>query len=134
MTDRADDPRVETPVAPTRVSRWARPLSPDAQIRYAHVRLVDAARARVVIVRWLTPGVAAMTLGRFVLVRRGQEDNVELIAHELVHVEQWREYGPARFLARYLAAYVRGRRAGLAHWAAYRAIPFEQEARLRSGA
>jgi hypothetical protein len=75
-----------------------------------------------------------MTLGRFVLVRRGHEHDVGLIAHELVHVEQWREHGVCRFLVDYLRGYVRGRAAGLGHWAAYRAIPFEQEARLRSGA
>jgi hypothetical protein len=134
MPDRADDPRVATPVQSSRSARWVRPLAPDAQIRYAHVRLVDAARARIVVVPCLTPGVAAMTLGRFVLVRRGHERNVGLIAHELVHVEQWRERGPARFLVEYLRSYVSGRRAGLGHRAAYRAIPFEQEARLRSGA
>jgi hypothetical protein len=37
------------------------------------------------------------------------------------------------FLREYLGAYLRARRAGLAHWAAYRAIPLEAEARLRSG-
>ena len=108
-------------------------LSADAQVRYAHVDGVDTARARVVVVPMLTPGVVAMTIDRWILVRRGHEADVELIAHELVHVEQWRRLGVVRFLRGYLGAYVRGRRSGLGHWPAYRAIPFEAEARLRSG-
>ncbi|MGZ4676696.1 MAG: eCIS core domain-containing protein [Acidimicrobiia bacterium] len=111
-----------------------RRLSAPARIRYAHVDACDTERARIVVVARLTPGVAAMTLGRWILVRRGHEESVGLIAHELVHVEQWRTLGAVTFLRRYLGAYVRGRRAGLRHWAAYRAIPFEEEARLRSGA
>lgn len=110
-----------------------RALSPEAQVRYAHVDAVDAARVRIVVVPVLTPGIVAITLGRYVLVRRGWERSVALIGHELVHVEQWRRLGVARFLAGYLGAYVRLRRAGLGHRDAYAAIPFEQEARLRSG-
>lgn len=110
-----------------------RALTADAQVRYAHVDAIDTARVRVVVVRWLQPGIAAMTLGRFVLVRRGNEHRVGLIAHELVHVEQWRELGILKFLRRYLVDYLHGRRAGLDHWAAYRAISFEEEARIRSG-
>ena len=109
-------------------------LSGDAQVRYAHVGAIDTARTRIVVVPWSTPGVAAMTLGRWILVRRGHEADAGLIAHELVHVEQWRVHGVFRFLRAYLAGYARGRRAGLGHRAAYRAIPFEVEARLRSGA
>lgn len=111
-----------------------RALSADAQVRYAHVDALDTARVRIVVVPLLTPGIVAMTLGRSVLVRRGHEHSVGLIAHELVHVEQWRVLGPVRFLRGYLGAYVRARRAGLGHWDAYRAIPLEQEARVRSGA
>ena len=85
------------------------------------------------VVPWLTPGVAAMTIDRFVLVRRGHETNVGLLAHELVHVEQWRESGPIRFLARYLREYVANRCHGMSHWAAYGAISAEVEARARSG-
>jgi hypothetical protein len=109
-------------------------LTAAAQVRYEHVDARDTARARIVIVPVLTPGVLAMTLGRWILVRRGHEANVGLIGHELVHVEQWRRHGAIRFLTEYLGAYVRARRAGVDHWTAYRAIPFEEEARLRSGA
>jgi hypothetical protein len=107
-------------------------LRPEIQVAYAHVDPVDTARARVIVVPALTPGVAGMTLGRWILVRRGHERDIDLIGHELVHVEQWRQYGAFGFLRAYLGAYVQGRRAGLSHWAAYRAIPFEAEARERA--
>ena len=51
-----------------------------------------------------------------------------LLAHEGVHVEQWRRLGPVRFLVAYITDYLRGRLAGLPHDAAYRAIALEQEA------
>lgn len=111
-----------------------RALTAEAQVRYAHVDAVDTARARVVVVPVLMPGIVAITLGRYVLVRRGWERSVALIGHELVHVEQWRRLGTVRFALEYLGAYLRSRRAGLGHRDAYQAIPFEQEARLRSGA
>jgi hypothetical protein len=93
----------------------------------------DVARARIVDVPWLTPGVAAMTLGRVILLRRGHAGDRPLIAHELVHVRQWRELGAPRFLWRYLGAYARGRAAGLSHQRAYEAIPLEVEARQLAG-
>lgn len=74
-----------------------------------------------------------MTLGRWILLRSGRERDRGLLAHELVHVRQWRELGAARFLVRYLSAYARGRWRGLGHKAAYEAIPFEAEARAVAG-
>jgi len=56
------------------------------------------------------------------------------IEHELVHVRQWQTHGIWRFLRRYLGEYLRGRRKGLGHDEAYRAISFEVEARLIAGA
>lgn len=93
----------------------------------------DVARARIVDVGWLTPGVAAMTLGRVILLRRDHVDDAALLAHELVHVRQWRELGAIRFLWRYLGSYARGRAAGLGHQRAYEAIPLEREARHLAG-
>lgn len=84
-------------------------------------------------VPFLVPGVAAMTLGRRVLVRRDRLDDVGLLHHELVHVRQWREQGPVRFPVSYLAAYARGRLRGLGHHEAYRAVPAEVEARELAG-
>jgi hypothetical protein len=93
----------------------------------------DVARARIIDVPRLTPGVAAMTLGRFVLLRRDHAGDTALLAHELVHVRQWRELGAVRFLWRYLGAYFCGRRNGLSHQRAYEAIPLEIEARTLAG-
>ncbi|HMG26290.1 MAG TPA: hypothetical protein VKH36_05690 [Acidimicrobiia bacterium] len=101
--------------------------------QFTHVAARDLDRARVMTVPVLTPGIAGMTLGRWILVRRGHEHDDGLIAHELVHVRQWRELGAARFLARYLGAYARGRRRGLGHQGAYEAIPLEAEARGLAG-
>ncbi len=93
----------------------------------------DVARARIVDVPWLTPGVAAMTLGPLILLRRDHAGDETLLAHELVHVRQWRELGAGRFLWRYLSAYARHRAAGLGHQQAYAAIPLEVEARDLAG-
>jgi hypothetical protein len=101
--------------------------------QFTHVPVRDLDRARLVRVPVLTPGIAGMTLGRWILVRGGHDQDADLIAHELVHVRQWRELGAVRFLVRYLGAYARGRWRGLGHRAAYEAIPLEAEARLVSG-
>jgi hypothetical protein len=101
--------------------------------QFTHVPPRDLDRARLVRSPVLTPGVAGMTLGRWILLRRGYEHDQDLIAHELVHVRQWRELGAVRFLVLYLGAYARGRWRGLGHRAAYEAIPLEVEARLVSG-
>lgn len=90
-------------------------------------------RYRVVSVPWLPTGVAAMTLGGLVFIRRDHLDDERLLAHELVHVRQWRDLGVVRFLWRYLSAYARGRLGGLSHQAAYLAIPLEVEARVEAG-
>lgn len=107
----------------------ARSLTADEIAANPHVPAIDRERARVVVVPLLTPGVSGMTLDRWILLRRGHELDRALLAHELVHVRQWRELGVVRFLSRYLSTYVRGRFRGLGHRAAYAAIPFEREAR-----
>lgn len=113
--------------------RGVRALAPEEHARYPHVPAEDRDRARLVVVPVLTPGIAGMTLGRWILLRRGHEHDTGLVAHELVHVRQWRELGAVGFLWRYLGAYFRGRRRGLRHADAYAAIPFEREARAASG-
>jgi hypothetical protein len=108
-------------------------LSPVELGRFTRVPLPDRARARVVLAPWLPSAIDAITLGRCNVVRRGLERDRTLLTHELVHVRQWRELGVARFLARYLGAYARGRSRGLAHHDAYAAIPLECEARAVAG-
>ncbi|MGZ8754156.1 MAG: eCIS core domain-containing protein [Acidimicrobiia bacterium] len=78
--------------------------------------------------------VSAMTLGNTVYVTPASLDTDPaklgpLIVHELVHVHRWAQLGVLRFLWRYLSGYLRGRFTGLSHQDAYRAIPFEVEAR-----
>jgi len=111
----------------------ARRLDTSEREKFTQVPPRDLERARLVVVPLLTPGVAGMTLGRWILVRRGHEYDRDLIAHELVHVRQWRQLGAVRFLVRYLGAYARGRWRGLGHQAAYEAIPLEAEARALAG-
>lgn len=108
-------------------------FGPGAAEAFGFVPAPDVERARIVVVPVLTPGVAAMTLGRWILVRRGHRDDAGLLGHELVHVRQWRELGVRRFLARYLGSYVRLRARGLRHGEAYASIPLEEEARALAG-
>lgn len=100
---------------------------------FHHVAPIDARRARVVTVPFLVPGTVGLTLGRWIILRRGRDRDGALLAHELVHVRQWREQGALRFVASYLLAYGRGRAAGLPHAEAYAAIPAEVEARALAG-
>ena len=63
-------------------------------------------------------------------------EGIALIAHELVHVAQWRRAGRhappglrrAAFPVRYIGAYLRARFRGMDGISAYRSIPYEREA------
>ena len=117
------------------MAMWGRRALTESEV--AHFDLVapsTARRARLMVVPVLPPGAHGMTVGRWVLVHPGHEQRPALIAHELVHVEQWRDLRTGRFLGRYLRAYAAGRGGGLVHRAAYLAIPAEQEARDRTKA
>jgi hypothetical protein len=52
-----------------------------------------------------------------------------LMVHELTHIQQWRSLGPIGWARTYFGDYLRGRRSGLDHHAAYRDISLEVEAR-----
>ena len=71
---------------------------------------------------------SAMTLGNTVIVRAESVDDRRLMAHELVHVRQFRDLGSLVFAARYVGSYLRLRFGGHRHMAAYRRIPLEVEA------
>ncbi len=90
-----------------------------------------AERVRIVQVPFLAPGSSGMTLGRFVLLRRDDDRSGrrELLAHELVHVDQYARYGVFGFLRRYLMQYLAALRVHRRHRAAYLAMPLEVEAR-----
>ena len=74
------------------------------------------------------PGSAAITLGSVVSVRRRYAGDPVLLRHEAEHVRQWRELGAVEFVRQYLGAYLRWRRQGFGHQAAYRLIPLEVQA------
>src|SRR5690606_554072 len=87
-----------------------------------------ARRARVQRVPLLPRGAGGMTIGRFVflLADRVRDGTSKLLAHELVHVEQYRRQGYLLFSIRYLWHYGRGMiRHRLRHRVAYRNIPVE---------
>jgi hypothetical protein len=101
-----------------------RPLTPTERARYAaHFApdVLDAARVidgRVPF--WLRPDMLGVTLGPRIYLRAGAYDpgsarGVELLAHELVHVRQYRD---GMTVWRYLWASRRG----------YRRNPYETEA------
>jgi hypothetical protein len=72
-------------------------------------------------------GADGITLGSLVIVRKGKATPY-LLRHELVHVRQWKRYGPVGFLGRYLGSYALWRLRGKGHEGAYRRIPMEIEA------
>ncbi|HTO74520.1 MAG TPA: DUF4157 domain-containing protein [Thermoanaerobaculia bacterium] len=82
----------------------------------------------------------AFVVGRHVFLSRGSGREIArgspagrvLLAHELVHVEQYARLGVARFLRLHFADDFRSRARGLSHAAAYDAIVFEREAEERA--
>ena len=85
---------------------------------------------------WRGP-VGAMTLGSTIYVRPdllgGDPQRLaSLLAHEAVHVRQWRQLGRVGFLRRYLGEYFSNRRRRLGHDESYSRISFEEEARQLS--
>ncbi len=99
--------------------------------RYDLVSPEISRRARVQKVPLLAPGSHGMTVGRLILVLRDDDRSGKrtLLAHELVHVEQYAELGTIRFLWRYVRAYFVNLWRLRSHRQAYLAISFEAEAR-----
>ena len=108
-----------------------RRLTPQEIAGYDLVPPKIARRVRVQRVPVLAPGIQGMTLGRLVLLLRDDDRSGRrvLLAHELVHVEQYAELGTARFLWRYVREYVSNLLRLRNHRQAYEAISFEAEAR-----
>lgn len=73
-------------------------------------------------------GSDAITLGPVVIVRKEHCENAELLRHEMVHVQQFRQLGVLGFVVRYVAGYCKWRLRGYSHQGAYRRIPLEAEA------
>lgn len=99
--------------------------------RYDLVPPEISRRARVQKVPFLAPGFHGMTVGRLILLLRDDDQTGRrvLLAHELVHVEQYAQLGTMRFLRGYLREYVANLWRLRNHRQAYRAISFEAEAR-----
>ncbi len=108
-----------------------RRLTPQEIAGYDLVSADLARRARVQKVPVLSPGMHGMTLGRLILVLRDDDRSGRrvLLAHELVHVEQYAESGAVRFLRRYVREYFVNLWRLRSHRQAYEAISFETEAR-----
>ncbi len=87
-------------------------------------------------------GAAAVTFGERVLfsagawpaVARREPRGVALVAHEVVHVLQYRRLGWWRMLLSYVGGYLAGRVQGRTHAASYRRLPAEREAFARGRA
>ena len=99
---------------------------------------VEVREAPAIVRRLWRGPVAAMTVMNRVYVdpRLFDADSgklAQLLLHELVHVRQWHDAGPVRFLVRYAGDYVRARLAGHGHEVAYRSIRYEVEARSIAG-
>ena len=75
--------------------------------------------------RFIIPDWAAITIGRLIFSWRPL--TASELAHELVHVGQWRENGFFHFIVRYMRESERAAKAGLDR---YRDNKFEIEARL----
>ncbi len=87
-------------------------------------------------VRWVrgiaAPGAAATTIGRTVFVAAGVELTERLRRHEYEHVRQFHDLGRARFLADYVAQYLRWRLRRHGHHGAYLRIDHEVRAEWRA--
>ncbi len=104
----------------------------------ANTRLVvGTPRARLVgfLMRLWDAPPAAVTLGRTVFVpdaayfaRLSPLEQAALLAHEAVHIEQWRQLGARRFVWRYLREYFRTRLEGIPTHHLQRGIDLEREA------
>ncbi len=78
-------------------------------------------RVRLIRVPWLIPLWAqAQVWGRCILIRRNVPLTLDLLAHELAHVQQWQRLGVVRFLWRYATGLIRH---------GYWHHPLEEEAR-----
>ncbi|MCP5028959.1 MAG: DUF4157 domain-containing protein [Actinomycetia bacterium] len=111
-----------------------RQLTPLEIERYDLVPLEIRRRARIVKVPRLFGGFDGLTSGRVVfLVEDDDRDGGRpLMAHELVHVEQFRRQGRLVFGATYFSGYFRGLARHRSHRKAYLDIRQEREARQRA--
>lgn len=125
MTGRLTDRRRGEPLPPLLRARLAR-YFPDLDL--------GAVRLYAGVPRYVRGRPAGYVNRNRVYLASGWQDGADaellaLIAHELVHVRQYRELGAWRFRRAYLREYLAGRLGRLGHEAAYRNISFERAAR-----
>lgn len=101
---------------------------------FDHVSERTRHRAVVVGIPWLPGTFAGLTLGRYILLARPESDDGSstLLAHELVHVEQWDHRGIIGFAGWYVADFLQEYRHRRKWMDAYRALEAEVEARART--
>ena len=93
-----------------------------------------ARKVRVITVPSLPGGYQGMTIGFKVFLKPTIPDDgsSSLLAHELVHVRQWAEWGAVGFSQRYLRSFASGLLTHRRWMPAYRAIEAEYQARLET--
>lgn len=108
-----------------------RGLTEHEQRVYDVVDTALAAKVRVVDIPFIPGGYSGMTLWNWICLADPQPTTgtSTLLAHELVHVQQWHDQGAVTFSWTYLSAFVRGLRIHRSWKQAYRQIPQEVEAR-----
>jgi len=94
---------------------------------YTHVQRNIVLSARVHKLPFRLTKHRAFTIDRHIFTIAPQD--MALIAHELVHVEQYYRLGVDRFIIKYFSEYLKYRLGGYKDGAAYRKISLEQEAR-----
>lgn len=108
-----------------------RTLDQDEISSFTHVGDDILSRVKLIRTNLLPRAADGMTLGNLVLLRgnRIEDRATPLLAHELVHVRQFAELGPGRFLVQYVGAYLKNLLKYRNHRKAYLEIPLEIEAR-----
>ena len=109
-----------------------------SEIELESYDVIDRALAetvRIVNVPFVPGGYAGITFGRFIYLANPipADGTSTLLAHELVHVWQYQEIGLPRYFYQYLKSFFPDL-FRMRNWnQAYRAIPFEEEAREITG-
>lgn len=109
-----------------------RHLLPAERASYTHIDPARLDSVRVVRIPALPGRYQGITLGSLIIVAVDvpRDGSSGLLAHELVHVQQWHDQGAVGFLSHYIADFTRNLRRQRSWSRAYRAITAEQLARL----
>lgn len=117
------------------MARIGRKLSNSELDSYNVIERPLAQSVHVVNVPFVPGGYAGITFGRFIYLAKPirPDGTSTLLAHELVHVGQYDEIGIPRYVYLYLKSFFADLYR-MKNWnQAYRAIPFEIEARQVTG-